>query len=152
MDGVKPLLVGENNPLSALPRWALYPWPPNSAGARLCAHLGMTVEQYLGAFERTNLFDVAPARWRIADARQAAGLILTAFDSRTVIMLGARVAAAFNMEHVPLWGARAESRRVFVRFPHPSGRCRVWNDRRAVRRARGLASLYVLRDTGGIEA
>jgi hypothetical protein len=138
----RPLFVGEANPRSSHPRMALFPWPRNSAGGRLAALLDVTAREYLMLFERVNLFPSPPSAWSTVAAARAAGTVLGGFpDTTLVLMLGARVAAAFGMADLPLWHSRMRQRsRVrtrFVRLPHPSGRSRTWNDpvaQRALRR------------------
>lgn len=141
-------LVGEHNPHGADPRLALHPRPPNGAGGRLRRLLGMSEREYLRTFERRNLLSELP--WRAADARRAARRVLaeTARGDR-LVLLGAKVAAAFGVAfrtniYLPRfvqlsWPPNFVGRTVLV-LPHPSGRCRVYNDAEAVRLARAAVT------------
>lgn len=143
----RPLLVGEDNPHSADPRMALYPLPAGAAGSRLAAHLGLEVGSYLDAFDRTNL---CTGGWNLREARASAERVLVARAGRgTLILLGARVCSAFRVPFKPFEpfelvrrvGARALVARGVV-LPHPSGRCRVWNDRESAPRAKEAVARY----------
>ena len=130
---MRPLLVGESNPYGRDPYFALWPGPVNSAGWRLCHKiLGMERAAYLAAFDRVNL---CAGDWSRAEARRAAERVLR--ERRAAVALGARVADALGVEYrrpfrvVELPGGQ----RVAV-LPHPSGRCRAWNDPDSYRRAR----------------
>lgn len=153
---MKPLLVGESNPYSSNPADALLPFPAGSAGHRFCeVILAMSPREYLRAFERRNLFGIRE-RWSAPEARRRAGGIAREWAA-PVIALGSKVAAAFAA-HITLppevMGAPAAftdyalprqpwetpqhpERRLFV-LPHPSGRCRVWNEPDAFDRAREM--------------
>lgn len=140
-------LVGENNPYSADPRHALYPYPPGCAGARLCAILGMSRRDYLAAFERRNL--LAQAKWSVPAARTAANALVDELrDGDRLVLLGAKVAAAFGfrfelvVEHrVALPGS--VNYRALV-LPHPSGLSRAWNEPGTVARVREAVARFRL--------
>jgi len=160
---VKPLLVGEANPYGGSPEFALYPHPRGCAGDRLCRIvLGMEPDRYLDAFDRVNL---CPERWSIRQARERAAKIVQArVDPVPVVLLGARVCAAFGLKFQPfsVWervdhrsalddrvviSARAPSELrappraggvPYVLLPHPSGRSRLWDAPGSVDRARCL--------------
>ena len=140
---MRPLLVGEAN---------LFPWPPSSAGGRLMEMLGMEKEEYMISFDRVNLFEGVPARWSTPEARVRANAIQYNYGNEVVFLLGARVARAFGIDRDP-WSIvqRADSMDgslvTFVLLPHPSGRCRAWNDKRSIARLRRLVDKY-LRRTG----
>lgn len=139
---MKPLLIGEDNPRSLDPRYALYPLPKGCAGWRLCFKiLGLTEREYLRTFDRVNLCE---GPWDLVRARARSALIL-AGEPRTLILLGSKVAQAFGADFSvftgAVWGsALSGSRGCFTayRLPHPSGRCLEWNDPGAIDRARGL--------------
>lgn len=116
------VLVGEMNPYSSEPRFALYPAPAYSAGWRLCRHLGLTRAEYLRRFQRVNL---CALRWNDAMARQTAAMVL-AERPRLAVLLGARVARAFGVKFEPYTVATVDGVRLMM-LPHPSGRCRLWN-------------------------
>ncbi len=116
----KVLLVGEANPYGADPRFALYPEPCGSAGARLCAVLGMTDREYLNAFDRWNLCTLV---FSMRSARHAAARL----TARYRVLLGARVTAAHGLAFEPFCNVQDNGWRGVI-LPHPSGRSRVWND------------------------
>lgn len=150
---MKPMLVGESNPYGGDPYYALYPDPPGCAGHRLCHKvLGMAEDEYLEAFDRVNLLD--GPRWRVPVARTAARLLLRQTPKgkpvvlpshwiefgQPLILLGARVTRAFRLTYTPFalhaWcDGLGDHRRILV-LPHPSGRCRVWNEPGAIEKAR----------------
>lgn len=150
------LLVGEQNPHSDDPRYALYHRPPSAAGARLRALLGLPVEEYLACW-RVNLVDER-AGW---DKRAASDRALSLLSDpeppwRTVVLLGRRVAdacryvgpffsvdrarvdvdegfeyLAMNWDNDGAFQARQPGEVAVVSLPHPSGRSREWNHRDA---------------------
>lgn len=141
---MKPLLVGECNPYGPDPKFALYPYPRNSAGGRLCRVVfRLPTTLYLDAFDRVNL---CATRWSQPAARRKAGELLQAVDvHRTIILCGARPASAFGLEPATVQepvrvvktdkmmpGDATLFRRVvhetFIVLPHPSGRNRIWSD------------------------
>ena len=133
---MRPLLVGELNPYGGDPRRALYPLPKNSAGGRLCRKvLGLGPVEYLRRFDRRNL---CVGSWTNRAARAAASEIAANLkpDSK-LVLLGAKVCAAFGWRYEPfdlrLVGADLVP---LVILPHPSGRCRTWNDPDSYHRAR----------------
>lgn len=147
---MKPLIVGEANPYTPYPAYyALYPWPPHSAGGRLARMLRMNKEEYLRAFDRVNLFEAPPATWSAPEAREKAREVEWSTDAEVIFMLGARVAAAFGHRDLPVWGFRERANIItgrlvrFIYLPHPSGRCRVWNDKRAEAKLRRIVRKYL---------
>ena len=139
------LLVGEDNPLSADPRYALYHEPAGCAGHRLQSRiLGLLPRQSYLPIWRTNL---CVGGWRSDMAKdRAAVLCRPSSPWRLVVMLGVRVSDAFaeaTRVHVgPLGVGRAEpvpgTGIRLVSLPHPSGRNLLWNDRGKVGLARAL--------------
>jgi hypothetical protein len=136
------LLVGEHNPHSDEPYSDLWPEPAQSAGGRLCKILRLTLRQYVASFARTNL--LRTQRWSVPHARTHA-LRLT---HRRRILLGARVAAAHGVKFrlfrvVALRAGAVADHAVWVLvLPHPSGRCRIWNDRANIKRARAAVRRF----------
>lgn len=132
-----PLLVGEINPYGADPRYALYPLPPSSAGGRLCTRvLGLRRRSYLERFERQNL---CTGKWSARSARDRARWLVESTPARPFVLLGAKVASAFGLAFEPFENARLSApagELPFVMLPHPSGRCRLWNEPGSVERAR----------------
>lgn len=135
---MKPLLIGESNPYGHDPAFALYPLPEGCAGHRLChVILGMAKREYLATFDRVNLLD--GPKWGVPAARAAA--VQLCRRGQPLILLGVRVAKAFGVDSEPFRRRRlvipADLLDVNVLIlPHPSGRCRVWNEPGAVNRAR----------------
>jgi hypothetical protein len=131
------MLVGEANPATGDPAMALLPVPRGGAGARLATMIGLTDCEYLGTFYRANLCDV---RWDRRAASDKAAVIarLSGALQFDVVMLGARVAAAFGLSRLGPW----ERSERFIHVPHPSGRCRTWNDARQRERLRVLMLEY----------
>lgn len=114
--------VGEDNPHSADPRYALYHEPQNCAGdrlRRLICRVRVTTYHRIG---RANL---CSGRWANVEAAQNAA----APDLR-LVLFGAKVAGAFALPVAPF---HAHGR--FLVLPHPSGRNRVWNTEGAFDRA-----------------
>jgi hypothetical protein len=134
---VRPILVGEVNPRSRDPRLALWPDPPRCAGGRLLAILGVTRAAYFRDFERCNL---CSGRWHAGLASLHADALLALLPRRVLVLLGARVAGAFGVDRRPFSVVVGEEH-TLVLLPHPSGRCRAWNDPGAVERARDALRL-----------
>jgi len=135
---MRPLLVGEDNPLSIDPRHALYPYPSNCAGHRLCVKImGLHGHDYLRIFDRVNL---CAGRWFMKEAKQKAEQLFNenTDPTRSFVLLGTKVRDAFSIVGEPF----TRVGRV-VLLPHPSGRCRAWNVPGAYERARAI-----LRDAG----
>lgn len=142
----RPLLVGETNPYGHNPRCALAILPRGAAGDRLRVILGLSDMNYLRLFDRTNL---CVGEWNLRAARAAADRIKLLRDERgrwhPVILLGAKVCRAFKIPFKPFaWFAeRLTGGAVYVVLPHPSGRCRLWNERGAARKARRAVGAVV---------
>lgn len=138
---MKPLLVGESNPYQTdaedANRYAFYPEPGNSAGARLCyVVFGMSKYTYLRIFDRINL---CHPRWSIRAARSKAVELVSQRGSGDVIVLcGSKVAAAFGLQFAPFSVLRTDGMPRLVMLPHPSGLCRIWHEPDAVPRARAI--------------
>jgi hypothetical protein len=149
---MKPLLVGEQNPYGADPRLALYPLPKYASGARLARILGLSAHAYLQAFDRVNL---CAGRWKFQEARMAAERIWRDRSGGVVVMLGAKVAAAFAVPYTPLgavmrvgpWVGTHLRAPSYCILPHPSGRNRAWNAPESVELAR-----EVMRRVGAMPA
>lgn len=135
----RPLLVGEANPHSTEPRHALFPLPPGCAGGRLCHQvMRLPVAEYVRRFDRANL---CHPTWRSVAARKAARRVVDEArlaGGRDVVLLGSRVARAFGVDPTPFRVVESDGGVRFVVLPHPSGRCRVWNEPGSFARARRL--------------
>lgn len=150
---VKAVLVGEDNPYSARPDRALFPEPERSAGGRLCrVVIGLEVAHYLAIYARVNL---CAQRWNAREARERAVSLIAEWDAlddarraagslapqsaTPFVLLGRKVSEAFAGYFTPyttlFTGTRAV-RRDYAMLPHPSGLNRMWNEPRAVERAR----------------
>lgn len=139
------LLVGETNPRSTDPRYALYHRPANSAGHRLQSRiLAVHPRRTYLSMWRTNLClgDWDPG----SAAERAAELVRRALPWRTVVALGVRVSGAlgaalgvsletFGDPHVFPGDLRV------VSIPHPSGLNLAWNEPSEAERARSLLRL-----------
>lgn len=137
MAAVKPLLVGEDNPYGKDPRYALYPQPEYSTGARLCGLImQLSIKEYIRDFDRVNL---CSGKWSMKEARgKASDLLFQREHPSTFVLLGSKVSAAFRLAfepytirtHVDYAGS------LFVCLPHPSGLNRLWNEHGSYERAR----------------
>lgn len=138
----RPILVGEANPYSgADPDFALYPEPDYSAGGRLCRKvLGLEPRDYLRRFDRRNL---CGEKWGMREARAAAAAIAAVSAGRVIVLLGSKVASAFEVEFEPFTVLNQGGASRFVVLPHPSGLSRLWNRPGAYNEAR-----RVLREAG----
>ena len=144
------LLVGEDNPLSSHPSYALINFPARCAGWNMCFKiLGMTEESY-PALWRTNL---CTPGWNKKQARmRAIELARSDHPWKLIVMLGRKVAEAFSVwtggvalepfTHQYVGDGEddvVELRRpTLLSLPHPSGRNLVWNDPQCVQTARNL--------------
>lgn len=148
---VKAVLVGEDNPYSAHPRYALFPEPERSAGGRLCrVVLGLDAAPYLALFARVNL---CVRRWSALEARERAVSLIAEWDmldaerraagslgerATPFVLLGRKVSETFAGYFTPYTASPGNdfARRMYAMLPHPSGLNRMWNEPRAVERAR----------------
>lgn len=153
------LLVGESNPFGGDSRFDLWPEPSHCSGGRLARILGMNIHTYL-KFERTNL--LRTSLWDVKLARSAAGQLRALFR----VLLGARVSAAHGVPYEPFTVFRHDKECVAAQrttariggqpcvwpcsswdsvlvLPHPSGRCRAWNNPEAHSTARSMVEDFV---------
>lgn len=137
------LLVGESNPYGDDPRLALLPAGSTSraSASRLVRILGWERREFLRTFDRVNL--LKEGKWDRAEARQSANRL----KHWNRVLLGARVAEAHGLAFTPfkVWHSHRKGRRSFraLILPHPSGRCRVWNDPVTAVRARIAVELFL---------
>jgi hypothetical protein len=145
------LLVGEDNPYSAAPENALFPYPIGCAGFNFAEKITGFGSSHQLATWRTNL---CSPRWSAAAARERAlALVVTeGVPWRVIVMLGRKVAGAFakGLEQMynppPEFAPFTKTQMLrltghwitFVSLPHPSGRCPAWNDLASAPRARAL--------------
>lgn len=100
MAKLKPILMGQNNPLSTRSGHELYPAPDGCSGHRLWQMLnertGASRRAYLDSFDRRNLV-VARTYDRTHARARAYELMCELRDSgRTIVLLGQEVRAAFD--------------------------------------------------------
>ena len=127
---------------------AFWPFVPG-AGARLCGLLGLNPHEFWGRVRRglyvaTNIFSWPDPDWSDRDLAVSRSLMVAQEHLQvgvgnrawTLIMCGRRVAGAFQDDR-PYFEVRetGQGNRAVV-VPHPSGRCRVWNDKVSVRKFR----------------
>ncbi len=121
---MRTLVIGMCNPHSRDPRDALATWPRGSAGHRLWQLSGMTLAAYARAHERVNL--VSGPFWVQREARRAAEELLCRVSGRRVVVLGSTTWLTLGLPE----GTWPVSHRgaTWYKVPHPSGRCRAYND------------------------
>lgn len=174
---MRPLLVGEDNPYSRDPKFALYPYPERSAGYRLCAEImGLNRAAYLRSFDRVNL---CADKWSLREARARASALtgecvcghdLLGYhhhanfgDERCaaadcgcpqfsrkhaiLVLLGKKVCDAFRLPFEPFTTTSPFESLRYAILPHPSGRSMLWNIAGSIKRARDL-----LREAGALPA
>ena len=135
---MKVILCGMNNPLHSDPRYALFPYPPGCAGWRILELLrirlpDLTRSQYSRGFERINLVDdMVWDRWK---ARDKAAQLPSLYRGRTIVLFGDGVRRAVGLPKELIHPIERDGV-VWRQLPHPSGRCRWYNDPEA----RDLAS------------
>jgi hypothetical protein len=120
-----------NNPLSSDPRHALYPHPVGCTGWRIWQMLrsrtGATRDQYLETFDRRNL--LCARSWSASEARAAAQQALTELRGCVVVVLGEQTREALGHPRRPhVLPHRDDGGTEWRYLPHPSGRCRWYND------------------------
>lgn len=161
----RPTLVGMNNPLSDRPEMALWPSPPGCTGWRIWKmledHGGVGPQDYVEAFDRVNILN--SQEFSARRARAAAADLLRRLGGRTrVVVLGAAPLAALRLPPLqpghwhqfwrvppapeptahgpkPIDPEAMAARLIrYTCLPHPSGRCRWYNDHDNRRLARHL--------------
>lgn len=114
-------------------------------GRRLAGLCGISLEEYLAAFDRENLLASWPGErsgggdlfLTVRETRELARRYQRAVSGRRVVVLGTILCCGFDLpqpafQFVPHWGGN------FAWSPHPSGRCRFWNHPPDVQRARAF--------------
>lgn len=107
-----------------------------SSSRRLESLLGAPVLMVASA---TNLLDGPP--WDRALAREKAWAICSSW-SGWIVVCGRRAADAFDVPDFLRWHGMVGA------IPHPSGRCRYWNDPEYVEAAREFLRSALMRPTG----
>ena len=123
------VLIGEINPLSAEPRYALYPFPAGCSGHRLAVMMGYVsrteLVAYCGTFHRMNFWPSEGVRKCVKPAAQAR-MLVSYLEGRRVVVVGYRVAGWFGMKFdYCTWVEHRGATMAYI--PHPSGRNRLWN-------------------------
>lgn len=127
---MKPAIVGMNQPQPEVE--ALWPYPPGCAGHRLWQMLaertGATAEQYLAAFDRFNVLDARD--WDARRARASAEELWVKLAGRQLVVLGGAPLVTLGLRRPPGYGVWTDGPRgtTYCHLPHPSGRCREYND------------------------
>jgi hypothetical protein len=160
LDPRRPWLVGETNPWQkpgADPdhKFDLYPLPAHASGGRLChLVLGMQATTYLRNFVRR---DLLTGKWSVPAARKAAYGLWCESGLAPLVLLGAKVCAAFGFAYEPFTtnehylGDHEDAHQVVI-LPHPSGLNRAWHEPGAFLRARELVMplLAATMETGNV--
>lgn len=115
--------------------FAMWPWPPSSAGGRLLEFSGMPVEEYVTRLARTNLFQTKVARWSLARAEGRAIFLVAQYKSQhneerkwpRFVLCGRKVAHAFGMDQYPWFEKVYDEGVAYVVIPHPSGLNLMYN-------------------------
>ena len=117
------------------PELALFWYPANSTGARLCEKLCLDRREYT-RLERHNVLDFYPGAMPSGGdhfprgmAKQAAGFLAEELIGKSVLLVGAATALSFGFgkDHQPFtWYCSKANNMAFI--PHLSGINRWWND------------------------
>ena len=128
---MKPLIVGEAPGKNGDPSKPI----EGRVGARLADCCGLTLDEFLAAFERVNLLDEQPqdsGKGASFDVRQAGRvtreLEKTFAPGQVVLLLGKRVARAFRISCAEYFDWFALNHAQACVVPHPSGVNRWWNE------------------------
>lgn len=128
----RPVLIGMNNPVSAAPEHALFPYPPGCTGHRIYEMLqervpDVTRRQYLDAFDRRNVVSAKVFDKKLA--REGAAKLEQEFwgSGRTIVLLGNDTVAAFGHPR-SLVHPQVIAGATWRQIPHPSGLNRWYND------------------------
>lgn len=119
------LIVGEAPTADTVGRPAF----SNRSGDRLASLLGLAgAGELTREHDTVNLRSRADGAWDRRAAADAAQAILAVAPHDRVVLCGRRVADAFGVPFDPVATCRLPGHRVGLVIPHPSGRCRHWND------------------------
>lgn len=133
---MKPVLLAMNNPIRPEPEYALYPYPPNCTGHRVWRMLDEAAQrvgthvsrsEYLDGFDRINLLNAR--EWSACDAAARAQEVLPRLADRRVAVLGVATLRALRLPRPTDWLEWGDGGGLrYTLMPHPSGRCREYND------------------------
>lgn len=137
---MRPLLIGQAPGPNSDPR---YPLLGGHSGERLRAVAGLSLREYVAAFDRVNLLASFPGRAAHGDvfplgrARLAAAEMMASLVRRggRVIFVGSNVAKAFDFREQELTWCGWIGGLVAAKVPHPSAVNLWWNDPENVRKA-----------------
>jgi len=125
----------------------------------MALHMGLTPEEFVSTFDRINLINEFPGRWKrddkwpVADARVAASAVTPLLRGRTVIMVGRNVATAFGYCSASLgfleWQHNVLHSFRFAIIPHASGRNRWYNDPDNLEKTRAFWKNFLTEINGG---
>lgn len=134
----RPVFVGELNPYGDRPFAALLDVPAGASGDRLCRLVcGLSSSRY----RRFPRYDLCVGKWSAKAARSRAGVLLGEHARSDVfVLLGRKVAEAFGVADLAAFSWIDAPDRRIVLLPHPSGRCRDWQEPGTFERARTLLS------------
>lgn len=137
----RPVLCAMNNPLSRDPRYALFPAPVNCTGYRVWQMLATAAlmgeppttirrQDYVEAFDRRNV--LSALNWSRREAMVGGLALMDELSGRTIVVFGVQTAEALRLPRLP-WGQWGEHYHLleptrYCVLPHPSGRCREYND------------------------
>lgn len=143
----RPILLAMCNPRSSDPDLALWPDPPGCSGHRLWQLLhgrtGATQEDYCRTFDRRNL--LRGRWWSPGVAREFAPRFIAGVTGREVLVLGGEVRDALGLPRLLVHPQELHGV-TWRQLPHPSGRCRWYNDEdNRLTAALLLESLYTAR-------
>lgn len=119
-----------NNPSTGDPRAALLPYPRGCAGWRLWKMVhdvcGISRHEWCQRTERVNLLETT--WWDPLAAAERGEALWRTWAGRRVVVLGAATRTALRLPPAPalLWSVSSGVTWCWV--PHPSGRCREYND------------------------
>jgi len=120
------------------------PGPPlgGRCGERLGSLLGVSCRDFLTHYRRVNLIAVKHDSFpRAAAALTAATLPLD--DVTGLVLCGRNVARAFGIVDATFLAVVTVRQLPALLLPHPSTRCRWWNDRRNVAAAAAALQAFV---------
>ncbi len=134
-----PVFIGETNPYSDRPYFALYDEPRGATGDRLRRLIcGVHARRYR-EFPR---YDLCVGKWSKVDALIRAREVQRTHPGAAFVLLGRKVATAFCLGAIPpfYWAANVHdgTTDTFIVLPHPSGLNRQWQEPGAFARARDL--------------
>lgn len=146
------MIVGIDDPYGKTP---LQPDILNSSGQKVWNMTGLTMIQYVRAFERKNLYEIDERRTGLGGQLKA-NRILLAVDTRYtptyIICLGKMVAEAFGiMRAKPLTFVKLQRDNIWGAYlPHTSGLNRWYNKHENVRAATEFMQSVAAAATGEI--